>query len=105
MPQGGLARLMRVDREQLIDGAALAASHALGGVQQTGPVLAISISCVGRRIVLGERTEEEIEASLDACPSGTQQIGFYSYGELSPYGGGSCRLHNQTMALTTIAEN
>jgi hypothetical protein len=55
--------------------------------------------------VLGERTEDEIEATLSSCPEGTQQVGFYSYGELSPFATGSCRLHNQTMALTTLSED
>jgi hypothetical protein len=64
----------------------------------------VAISCVGRRLVLGERTEEELEATLEAFPAGAQQIGFYSYGEISPYGTGRCELHNQTMTLTTIAE-
>ena len=66
--------------------------------------LAIAITCVGRRLVLGERAEEEIEATLEVFPQGTQQIGFYSYGELSPYANGRCDLHNQTMTLTTISE-
>lgn len=70
----------------------------------SGPTLAVAISCVGRRLVLGERTEEETEAALDMLPQGSQQIGFYSYGEISPYSGGPCDLHNQTMTLTTLAE-
>ena len=53
-----------------------------------GATLAIAISCVGRRLVLGERAEEEIEATFDALPDGTHQIGFYSYGEISPYAKG-----------------
>jgi hypothetical protein len=59
---------------------------------------------VGRRLVLGSRTEEEIEATLEVLPKGTQQIGFYSYGEISPYTAGTCDLHNQTMTLTTLSE-
>jgi hypothetical protein len=56
-------------------------------------------------LVLGERTEEELEAAIEVLPPGTQQIGFYSYGEISPYdNGGQCDLHNQTMTLTTITE-
>ena len=31
-------------------------------------------------------------------------IGFYSYGEISPYAKGNCDLHNQTMTLTSICE-
>jgi hypothetical protein len=105
MPQGGLARLMRADIERLIDGAGEAATQAVDPSCAAAPTLAVTVSCVGRRLVLGERTEEELEATLSACPEGTQQIGFYSYGELSPVASGSCRLHNQTMALTTLAES
>jgi hypothetical protein len=67
-------------------------------------MLAIAISCVGRRMVLGERTEEEVEATLEELPAGTSQVGFYSYGEISPYASGVCDLQNQTMTLTTIHE-
>ena len=55
-------------------------------------------------MLLGERTEEETESVLEIFPKNTQQIGFYSYGELSPYTLGNCDLHNQTMTLTTISE-
>jgi hypothetical protein len=67
-------------------------------------MLSVAISCVGRRLVLGQRTEEETEAVLEALPPGTRQIGFYSYGEISPFSSGRCELHNQTMTLTTISE-
>ena len=54
--------------------------------------------------MLGARTEEETEAALEALPPGSHQIGFYSYGEISPAGRAACELHNQTMTLTTIRE-
>jgi hypothetical protein len=92
---------MRANFERLIEGASDAALRAKRGDAAT---LAIAISCVGRRLILGERAEEEIEAALDELPEGTRQIGFYSYGEISPYASGHCDLHNQTMTLTTIAE-
>jgi hypothetical protein len=103
VPQGWKGQLMRANFDRLIDGASSAASMV--DVQANGsPTLAIAISCVGRRLVLGDRTEEEVEATLDALPEGCQLIGFYSYGELSPLGQGSCELHNQTMTLTTLTE-
>jgi hypothetical protein len=74
------------------------------GDESCGETLSIAISCVGRRLVLGERTEEELEAALQVLPAGTQQVGFYSYGELSPFASGHCDLHNQTMTLTTLGE-
>ena len=107
MPEGVFAQLMRANFDRLIQGASEPA--ALTTRQQTGslatsPTLSIAISCVGRRLVLGERTEEEIEATLDILPKGSRQVGFYSYGEISPYASGACDLHNQTMTLTTITE-
>jgi hypothetical protein len=73
--------------------------------QDSATMLNIAISCVGRRLVLRQRTEEELEAILDVFPKGTQQVGFYSYGEIAPLGIGQCDLHNQTMTLTTIYES
>ncbi|MDX1698753.1 MAG: FIST N-terminal domain-containing protein [Thiohalobacterales bacterium] len=105
VPEGARAQLMRANFDRLIDGAAGAAMLTRESCpDQLGPVLAIAISCVGRRLVLGEATEEEIESTIDALPEGTQQVGFYSYGEISPYTSGHCDLHNQTMTLTTISE-
>lgn len=101
--QGHLAQLMRANFDRLVDGAHGAAEMISKGAE--GDVLAIAISCVGRRLVLGERIEEEVEATLDELPEGTQQIGFYSYGEISPYVDGGSDLHNQTMTLTTISED
>jgi hypothetical protein len=103
--QGHLAQLMRANFDRLIDGASQAALHTRSAADVPGrETLSIAISCVGRRLVLGERTEEELEAALDDLPEGTKQIGFYSYGEISPYTTGQCDLHNQTMTLTTISE-
>ena len=104
IPQNSMVQLMRANFDRLVEGAGQAAT--LSGLDKDGQqtTLAIAISCVGRRLVLGERTEEEVEATMDALPHGTKQIGFYSYGELSPYANGRCDLHNQTMTLTTISE-
>jgi hypothetical protein len=114
VPQGYLAQLMRANFDRLVNGASVAANDATAlltgslrpgeGYVPEGPVLAVSISCVGRRLVLGERTEEETEVTLEHLPAGAQQVGFYSYGEISPCTTGSCDLHNQTMTITTFSE-
>lgn len=103
MAEGSYAQLMHSNFDRLIQGAGEAATSSLPGTASGGS-LAIAVSCVGRRLVLGERTEEEIEATLEALPAATQQIGFYSYGEISPFSSGHSDLHNQTMTLTTICE-
>ena len=94
---------MKANFDRLVMGASDAAAAASPKGSE-GPVLSIAITCIGRRLVLKGRIEEEVEATLDALPPGTQQIGFYSYGELSPSQDGPCDLHNQTMTLTTISE-
>ncbi len=104
IPVGAQAQLMRANLEQLVEGAEDAALMSTTDTDK--PVLCISISCVGRRMVMGADAEEEVEAVLDHLPENTRQIGFYSYGEISPFAKGTntCDLHNQTMTLTTIHE-
>ncbi|MEP6862277.1 MAG: FIST N-terminal domain-containing protein [Deltaproteobacteria bacterium] len=102
IPTGQYVKLMRANFDRLVLGARGAGHAAIG--DHVGPTLSIAISCVGRRLVLGERAEEETEATLDALPPGTTQIGFYSYGEISPHATGRCELHNQTMTLTVLSE-
>lgn len=106
IPEGSLVRLMKANMDRLIVGAEDAAlrTRASSASEDDQATLCVAISCVGRRLVLGERTEEELESALEILGSGTQQVGFYSYGELSPYASGRCDLHNQTMTLTTINE-
>ena len=104
IPQGSFVRLMRANFDRLIDGAAeVAASIDLGDFHG-GPLLSVAISCVGRRLVLGQRTEEEIDVTLDELPPGCELVGYYSYGELSPLASGRCDLHNQTMTLSLFWE-
>jgi hypothetical protein len=104
MPVGYFAQLMRANFDRLITGASDAGQLAAANIGKETEALAIAISCFGRRLVLGERTEEETESSLNIMPQSTQQIGFYSYGELSPYTTFACDLHNQTMTITTLYE-
>jgi len=104
VPQGGRVQLMRANFDRLVEGAATAGRLAGSGQEAGRRSLAIAISCVGRRLVLGERTEEEVEAVLDSLPPASSLVGFYSYGEISPSASGTCDLHNQTMTLTTIVE-
>lgn len=106
IPEGYLVKLMRANFDRLVTGANDAALSA-GSHQKDAhlPLLAVAISCIGRRLLLGEYTEEETETTLESLPKDTKQIGFYSYGEISPYARGYCDLHNQTMTITTISED
>lgn len=103
LPEGSTVQFMRANFDRLIGGAGDAAILAGRGLPAGEPLVLIAISCVGRRLVLKERCEEELEATLEALPAALQ-VGFYSYGEISPHAGASCQLHNQTMTLTAISE-
>lgn len=105
MPEGSMTQLMRTNVDRLVASAEDAAMQALDGLGAHGPVLAVSVSCIGRRLVMGERTEEEVEAVVDALPPGSAHAGFYSYGEFgTSMGCHTAELHNQTMTLTVFSE-
>lgn len=105
VPEGSFVTLMKANYDRLIDGATNAAESVFLENYNDEEILSIAISCVGRRLVLKQRTEEELEATLDILPAKTKQVGFYSYGEISPLSSGICDLHNQTMTLTLIWES
>lgn len=104
VPVGGYVRLMRANFDRLIDGAVGAgriSAEALG----TPADLVLLVSCVGRRMVLRQRVEEEVEGVRDIVGEAATIAGFYSYGEISPFTPKArCELHNQTMTVTTLSE-
>lgn len=100
VPEGWQARLMWTTKDDLIDGAEEAALNAHASAAQ----FALAISCVGRRLVLSMRTEEEIDSVVDTIGETVPLVGFYSYGEITSING-MYALHNQTMTITTIRED
>lgn len=105
LPEGSYARLMKANFERLIDGANDAAATAYETIGSRTPELALLISCVGRKMVLRQRVEEEVESVRMVLGAETTLSGFYSYGEIAPCApGASCELHNQTMTITTLTE-
>ncbi|PJJ08297.1 hypothetical protein CLU83_1555 [Flavobacterium sp. 1] len=104
IPTGSKVRFMKANFDRLIDAASDAATTCLK-MNNTNPKLAILISCVGRKLILGNRTEEEIEAVSEIFGEQTKLTGFYSYGEISPLKPmANCELHNQTMTITCLNE-
>jgi hypothetical protein len=105
LPEGAYARLMKANFDRLIDGAQGAAQAAQSGGSSAAPELALLISCVGRKLVLQQRVEEEVESVREVLGPRPIICGFYSYGEISPFTpNATCELHNQTMTITTISE-
>lgn len=106
IPQGSYARLMKSNTNRLVDGAMAAAQRSCETAGEANAELAILISCVGRKMVLKQRVEEEVEGVREALGDSPILAGFYSYGEISPFvSNAKCELHNQTMTVTTFSEH
>jgi hypothetical protein len=104
IPVGSKVRFMKANFSRLTMAAAEAA--AITATENVIPDFALLVSCVGRKLVLGDKTTEEVKAVSKAFNDKAVLAGFYSYGEISPFNeGGQCQLHNQTMTITSFFEN
>lgn len=105
IPRGSIARLMKANFDRLVDGAQGAAEASAEAIGSSSPDLAILVSCVGRKLVLKSRVEEELDAVREVMGPQATLAGFYSYGEICPAAPfADCDLHNQTMTITTFRE-
>lgn len=105
VPEGSKVRFMKANFDKLIDAASMAAQQTISAAQNLNPTFALLVSCVGRKLILESRVEEEVEAVQEVLGSRTLMSGFYSYGEISPFlQNTACELHNQTMTITTFYE-
>jgi hypothetical protein len=108
VPQGWTAQLMRGNFDRLAEGAADAARQARSGLKAgtDDHRFSILVSCIGRRLLMGQHISDETEAAGLELGAETLRLGFYSYGEISPHAkSGICELHNQTMTVTSFAES
>jgi hypothetical protein len=102
--QGSTARLMKPNIDLLIEGAGVAANDAK--IDNNNLALGLVVSCVGRKIVLGQLIDEELDAIKNELGENVVLTGFYSYGEIAPFKNdiNNCQLLNHTMTITTIYE-
>ena len=104
VPLGSKVRLMKANLDKITDAASDAAYNSIKDANLK-PDFSLLISCVGRKLILGHRIEEEVEIVGETFNNETVMAGFYSYGEISPFNeGGNCQLHNQTMTITSFYE-
>ena len=108
IPEGSFVRFMKANFDKLIDAATQAAGNTLTHFNTDAvekPKLALLISCVGRKLILGTRIDEEVETVKEMLGEHTLISGFYSYGEISPLNPKErCELNNQSMTITTFSE-
>jgi hypothetical protein len=106
VPLGATARLMRANTDKLVDSAGRAGRAAAESADGAEQALVVSVSCVGRRLVMGQRTEEEVEIVDNSAAGRAAHLGFYSYGEIASHASGAgSDLHNQTMTVTVFGES
>ncbi|AUC82561.1 FIST signal transduction protein [Lacinutrix sp. Bg11-31] len=104
IPENSKVQLMMTNVDNIANASERAARQALE-LRETKPQLALLVSCIGRKLVLDQRVEEEIEEVVNVVGKDTTICGFYSYGEIAPFHGETnCQLHNQTMTITLISE-
>lgn len=102
--QNSKVQLMMTNVDNIANASERAARQALE-FRQNKPEVALLVSCIGRKLVLDQRVEEEIDEVIEILGEGTAVSGFYSYGEIAPFHGEmACQLHNQTMTITLISE-
>lgn len=106
MPEGMKARLMKSHLHKLINGAEIAVDNSLVNFEKEKPNLAIVVSCVGRKIIMKQNVDEEIEVLRHSLGDNCTITGYYAYGEIAPKSTTKkeCELHNQTITLTTLSE-
>ena len=104
VPVGSKVRFMKANFDSLTNAASISANQTLiEGFRF--PDFSLLISCVGRKLVLASRIEEEVESADNSFQGKTPLLGFYSYGEISPLTDeATCSLHNQTMTITSFYE-
>ncbi|ALJ06475.1 histidine kinase [Pseudalgibacter alginicilyticus] len=104
IPENSKVQLMMTNVDNIANASEKAARQALS-LREKKPELAMLVSCIGRKIVLDQRVEEEVEEVTQVIGDGIAVTGLYSYGEIAPFHGEvSCQLHNQTMTVTLLSE-
>ena len=103
---GSYLKLMHADTDRLVGGATTAAEATRKMRLASGSSLAVLVSCIGRKLVMGKRVGEEVAAVGRVLGQGSTLTGFYSYGEISPRASSRvCGLHNQTMTISWFGEH
>jgi hypothetical protein len=105
VPQGSTVRLMKTNVNNLVEGSEQVSKLIKKHNDKTA--FALAVSCSGRRSVLKQMVDEELNVIKHTLGDQVHIGGFYSYGELAPFSDNlfDCKLHNQTMTLTVIYED
>lgn len=106
IPTGYSAQLMWGKMDAIVEAAGKAARKVSNiTVPENKELCSIVISCIGRKLLMGQRVIQEMDTVSKVLGPKNRRIGFYSYGEIAPHCfSDKCELHNETMAITTFIE-
>ena len=109
IPEGKEVTLTYSSRTSIINGSKLSAIQSRKTLGGATPKLIMMFSCVARKMVLGRRTNDEINSVKQVFGKNIPLIGFYTYGEIGPIDKRiqslkSTRWHNETVVLWVLGE-
>ena len=104
IPENTKVQLMHSNVMKLINAAEDALDNCPLDLTSGAPTFALIVSCIGRRLIMGQKTEDELEKIRDHLPIHSEISGFYSYGEFAPTANKQNDLHNQTMTIIIFQE-
>ena len=109
IPEGSEVTLTTASRGDIINGAREAADQAKKSLAGATPQAIVMFSCVGRKLVLGRRIQEEVDAVREIIGLDVPLIGFYTYGEIGPIDKtkkelSSVKFHNETVVLWVLGK-
>jgi hypothetical protein len=109
IPEGKYVTITTASRNSIIGGSASASKQAKETFKGKKIDLMLIFDCIGRKLVLGKRTQEEITAVQNTLGKNIPMIGFFTYGEIGPIDKRvkelqSTRYHNQTTIVFLMGE-
>jgi hypothetical protein len=109
IPEGSQVTLTTASRGDIINGAREAAEQAGNTLAGAVPEAIVMFSCVGRKLVLGRRIREEVDAVRSCLGMNVPIIGFYTYGEIGPVDKTreehlTAKFHNETVVLWVLGK-
>ncbi len=105
IPQGSKIKMTMARSNDIIEASREAAKRATQNMQGK-PEAVFFFSCMARKLVLGRRTNREIEVAQEMIGRDVPLIGFYTYGEIANCGEKkpTCRFHNETATFLCLRE-
>ena len=108
IPEGSEVNLMIGSKDIAIKAAAKAARIAKEQLKGNAPAAILVFNCIARKKLFGRYADSEINAIKSVLGKDVPLIGFYTYGEIAPFGiVGKYRksyFHNETVVIVAIGK-